>query len=285
MNMGMNYKDKKMEPITLSIIIPTYNSGATLHACLESVVVQQRYDIEVLIMDGDSIDNTAAVANHFVSNYSFVHFFSEPDLGVYDAMNKGIAKAEGEWIYFLGSDDVLFQNNTLNLLFGKSKTIFEVSDIVYGNVVLKEQNILSTYHENFNILNFFHTNICHQAIFYRKSVFNKIGGYEIAYPVFADWEYNMRCFFDDSLRIKYIPDIIAYFSMNGLSNNSTDEFILNKIHLMNKLLQDKHVYYRLHFNNIKNTQNNLWERVRYKINKVLIYILETFDSDLSVVRR
>ena len=87
----------------LSIIIPTFNSANTLRRALDSIIGQTLNDLEVLIMDGVSTDQTLDIAKTYNDNR--IRIFSEPDNGVYDAMNKGIDKASGEWLYFLGSDD------------------------------------------------------------------------------------------------------------------------------------------------------------------------------------
>ena len=99
----------------LSIIIPTYNSASVLAKALDSIVKQNFTDWEVLVMDGVSTDNTIKVAQSY--NDSRIHIFSEPDKGIYDAMNKGIEKAQGEWLYFLGSDDWLLNGNVFDSLF------------------------------------------------------------------------------------------------------------------------------------------------------------------------
>lgn len=98
--------------MTFSIIIPTYNSSATLGQALNSIIEQSFKDFEILIMDGASSDKTVAIAQKI--NDPRISIYSEPDSGVYDAMNKGIARARGEWVYFLGSDDWLINNTVLD---------------------------------------------------------------------------------------------------------------------------------------------------------------------------
>lgn len=274
-----------MHSIKVSIIIPTYNSSKTLHACLKSIADQIYKKIEVLIIDGMSTDETIEIARSYTHSIPALNIVSESDKGVYDAMNKGILMAQGEWLYFLGSDDLLFNDNTLKLIFDCKRDDVEQADIVYGNVVFKESNIHSSYHENFNILNFFNTNICHQSMFYRRAVFDKMGLYSLKYPVFSDWEFNTRCFFNDSLRIKYMSDIVAYYSMEGLSNHSTDRYQSDKAQLIQTLLQEKHLYYKLNYINIKNKKETAHKRIYYRIIKLIIFLLENINSDLQVVRR
>lgn len=274
-----------MNSINVSIIIPTYNSGKTIHACLKSISDQNYKDFEVLIIDGLSTDETIEIAGAYSNVIPKLTIVSESDKGVYDAMNKGILKAQGTWLYFLGSDDQLFNESTLKFIFDDKKEEVEKTDVVYGNVILKELNIHSSYHENFSIVNFFHTNICHQSMFYRKTVFDKMGLYSLKYPVFADWEFNTRIFFAPFLRIKYIPDVIAYFSMGGLSNNSTDSYVSDKVQLIDALLRGRHIYYKLNYINIKNDQKTLLKRIQFRVIKLCIFLLENINSELSIVRK
>lgn len=139
-------------------------------------------------------------------------------------MNKGVAMATGDWIIFLGADDAFFGKEVLSLLCKEHEKELQQYDIVYGGVVYKETYQFSTYHKTFNKYQFDHCNLNHQAIFYHKSVFEKIGLFSLEYPVFADWEYNIRCFFNEKITTKYIPLIISYFSIKGVSNTQKDLF-------------------------------------------------------------
>ena len=147
----------------LSIIIPTYNSASVLPKALESIVGQTFTDWEVLVMDGVSTDDTLKVAKSY--NDSRIRIYSEPDKGIYDAMNKGIKKAHGEWLYFLGSDDWLMNENALSDVFVQGA--LEGYDVVYGEV---EAPHLASDHSGEWTLQTLDRNRCHQAIFYRRSV-------------------------------------------------------------------------------------------------------------------
>ena len=113
----------------LSIIIPTFNSAKTLSRCLDSVISQSFTDWEVLMMDGVSNDDTIKIASSYQD--SRIRIYSEPDKGIYDAMNKGIDKAQGEWLYFLGSDDWLYNSESFDDLFNNDVDSY---DVIYGDV-------------------------------------------------------------------------------------------------------------------------------------------------------
>lgn len=203
-------------PVALSIIIPTFNSERTIHLSLESICNQTWKNFEIIIMDNCSTDNTIVIVESFKDKHPHISIQSEKDKGIYDAMNKGIAKAKGEWIYFLGSDDTIFKNDTLQKVFSKNI----IADVMYGNVV-------STYFEGeyageFSIEKLYHQNICHQAIFFRKTLFEKIGTYNTNYKILADWEHNIRWFCNKNIVKQYIPYIIANYAADGFSKKNVD---------------------------------------------------------------
>ena len=199
----------------LSVIIPTFNSGAVIKKALDSIVCQTFADWEVLVMDGASTDNTLEVARSFGDNR--IRFFSEPDKGIYDAMNKGIKTAQGEWLYFLGSDDWLLNKEVLQSVFSDD---IDQYDVVYGDVVA--EHLLPCHKGEWSVekINY---NRCHQAIFYKASAFSKNGLYDIKYPILADYAFNLKWFLKGNLKSNYIKREIAHFSEDGISNRVVDE--------------------------------------------------------------
>jgi glycosyltransferase involved in cell wall biosynthesis len=210
----------------VTIIIPTYNAARTLVKCLESVVAQTFLDKEVLIIDGASTDNTLHIIQEYANRYDYIKWVSEKDKGIYDAMNKGIQMATGEWIYFLGSDDWLFDSKVLEWVFVGHQKNAQNSDFMYGNVLWGDTGII--YNGVFDIYRLYEQNICHQCIFVKKEVFVKKGTFELKYPVLADYYFNLLCFTDASLKKSYLNLIIAYFSLSGFSGNAQDTFLQDK---------------------------------------------------------
>lgn len=200
----------------LSIIIPTFNSEKVLAAAINSVLSQSFTDFELLIIDGLSTDNTLAIARGYAD--SRIKIISEKDKGIYDAMNKGIERASGEWLYFLGSDDVLFSPKSLENVFRKYN--LSARKMVYGNVQFKLSK--AVYDKKFSYFKLYDKNICHQAIFYRKEVFEQAGNYQIQYKALADWVFNMKCF---NLQIPklYINELIAIYNEDGYCFNNPDK--------------------------------------------------------------
>lgn len=199
----------------LSIIIPTYNSATVLRRTLDSIVGQTFADWEVLVMDGASKDQTVDIAKSYQDER--IKVFSEPDDGVYDAMNKGIKIAGGEWLYFLGSDDWLLNKEVLQDFFSLDIEGFEV---VYGDV---EADQLASEHKGEWTVDTIEYNRCHQAIFYKRSLFAKNGLYDIKYKILADYAFNLKWFLQGKIKSKHIDLTIAHYSKGGLSENCIDE--------------------------------------------------------------
>ena len=202
----------------VSIIIPTYNSEDYLNQALKSIVNQTFKDIEVLIMDGLSSDKTVEIAEKFKQDLPQIQIYSDKDNGIYDAMNKGIKKAKGEWIYFMGSDDTFYENKTLQNF--KDLEKLEL-DILYGNVY--SNNFNGLYDGEFSLTKLIKKNVCHQAMFYRKKVFEKKGNFNLKYKVYADWDFNIRCFFSKKINTKYHNFTVANFADGGYSSLNNDQ--------------------------------------------------------------
>lgn len=199
----------------LSVIIPTFNSAKTLKKALDSIICQTFTDWEVLIMDGVSTDNTLEIAKSY--NDFRIRIYSEPDKGIYDAMNKGIKKANGEWLYFLGSDDWLLNNTVLYNVFS-----FDIDqyDVVYGDVMsthLTKKHIGEWSLETINY------NRCHQSIFYSKGLFEFLGLYNIEYKYLADFDFNLKWFLNREIKKRHIPVNIAFFSDGGAGRIHVDD--------------------------------------------------------------
>lgn len=198
----------------LSIITPTRNSASTLERCLKSVTAQNFNNWEHWIIDSVSTDETVSIARRAARKDSRLHVLSEVDSGIYDAMNKGIVLARGEWIYFLGSDDELFDADTLSSIFDHGNI---ECDFLYGNVMRIPNQKL---HDGpFDLNKIFTTNISHQAIFYRRELFERLGVFDLRFPVYADWEFNIKCMIDPTVRTQYIDTVIARFRLGGTSSN------------------------------------------------------------------
>lgn len=210
----------------LSIIIPTLNAGKTLQMAIDSLVRQLFTDWEILIMDSVSKDDTLAIAQENAGKDERIRVFSEPDKGIYDAMNKGIDRAKGRWLYFLGSDDRFRDDKVLDAVFS-SPVVSDPSspspDLLYGNVV--SSSYKGWYDGKFTLTKLLSRNISHQAIFYKRSLFDLIGQYSLRYRAHADWDLNIRCFADAAIRTRYLDLLVAEFGAEGISSRHDVPFL------------------------------------------------------------
>ncbi|MBT5420060.1 MAG: glycosyltransferase [Candidatus Cloacimonetes bacterium] len=222
----------------ISIIIPTFNASETLSEALNSIINQSFRDFEVLIMDGRSTDNTIEISKSY--NDARIRIFSEKDNGIYDAMNKGIRLSKSEWLYFLGSDDRLANTDTLKDV---NKYLSKDYELVYGNVYWGDTNKI--YDGSFDLEKLVkQKNICHQAMFYNKNLFDIIGEYNTKYEILADYDFNIRCFLNNR-KILYIDIVIAYYCRLGVSNRIIDSlFHKKRISILIELYEDiEEIYY------------------------------------------
>jgi glycosyltransferase involved in cell wall biosynthesis len=180
-----------------SIIVPTYNSEKNIEGCLDSILSQTFNNYEVLIIDSCSNDNTKRIVEQLMLANTSIRFLQERDNGIYDAMNKGLVAAHGDWLYFLGSDDRLNSANVLEQVSEKIKKD-DTTSVVYGNVRIKGDTSWAKdgdiYDGRFTLDKLLKKNICHQSIFYKRLFINAaIGNYNVNYKLCADWDFNLRC--------------------------------------------------------------------------------------------
>jgi len=211
-----------------SIIIPTFNSSSTLPGAIQSVLSQDFNDYEIWIIDGKSTDRTIELIEAYQLQDTKVHFISEPDNGIYDAMNKGIEKADGDWLLFVGSDDELFDSRVLKNV--SEEIVKSDTDFIYGDVMTKGNSSWAkdgtVYDGLFTAEKLLKRNICHQSVFYKRAVFRQTGNFNIQYTVCADWDMNHRFFARGKTR--YIPHIISRFYAGGESTQNNHDLFTDR---------------------------------------------------------
>jgi glycosyltransferase involved in cell wall biosynthesis len=230
----------------ISIIIPCYNATKALADCLNSIIIQNYTNFEILIIDGGSADDTMKIVQLFAERNSNIRFISEKDNGIYDAMNKGITIAKGEWLYFMGSDDRLMESNSLQIT---AQHLSEKWDIVYGDTVWIPENFFDR--GEIDLITLMRRGLNHQRVFYRKSLFEKFGLYKTCYKIAADLEMNIRLFCSKSVKIKYESIPLTYYNSAGFSSNKVDEkfyddYKLTLLKNYSGLLSRKQIYGNLH---------------------------------------
>ena len=230
-----------MTPPKLSIIIPVFQNLLGLQKSIESIKNQIFKDYEVWIIDGGSDLDTQ---NYLSTLEKPFYYQSSIDKGIYDAMNKGIQLAKGDWLYFLGSDDVLFDENSLNTVF--CNTNVKAESIIAGKVVYSGSQPAFIYNAKKKVKEVFWSNFMwirnglhHQSTFYKKEIFETVK-YNLKYPVLADYWLNLYLF-KHGFSCKVVHAIFAKCSADGISKSGDwtiyEEEINLKIALSSKVLK------------------------------------------------
>ena len=205
----------------VSVIIPTFNAAAKLQASLRSVTENQApfQDVEVLVMDGASVDETVQVARDFAFVDERVQVWSESDNGIYDAMNRGIERSNGRFLYFLGAGDtlragVLGELETLPDLHPRLLLHAQVSPPVVGAPPHVSAGL--------KLVDLARFNIPHQGAFYGREIFRVVGLYEPKYRIYADHDLNFRCWADKRIETRFWNRVVADFELGGASASRHD---------------------------------------------------------------
>ena len=215
----------------VSVIIPTHNAAATLRAALESVVNQVYTQVEMIVVDYQSTDATKEI----VASYPSVRFVSETEKGIYQAMNNGIAQANGEWIYFLGADDFLYNELVFKELF--QQKIPENIDLILGKVenVGAQRSLVPTIYENtFSSGLYWRNTLHHQGILYHKRIFDTYT-FNTKYKILADYELNLRLFLTNT-KAYHSQLFIAKSFAGGISKQFTHALYDEELAFKNELL-------------------------------------------------
>lgn len=205
--------------LKISIITVCLNAAQTIENTINSVISQSYPYIEYIIIDGQSTDGTKDIINKYRDRISV--YISENDAGIYDAMNKGIAMATGDFIYFLGGDDVLNGDIIKEVVPYLNSN---VNSVHYGQVLLSPSHKL--FGGKFSKWRLIHRNITHQSIFYPAMVF-ETKRFNTKYPIAADWDFNLFLM-SRKIRFEYNGLIIAVFNVNGISSKGDKEFYQNR---------------------------------------------------------
>jgi hypothetical protein len=207
-----------------SIIIPTFNSSLLIYKAINSLLKQKFKDFEVVIVDGLSSDNTIPYILSQTAGDSRFKVFSQKDLGIYDAMNIGLKKARGKWVYYLGSDDEFYSSSTLFDVMEFVNKSGQGYGMVYGNVMVKGDvkwaKDGTIYDGEFTSSKIKTKNICHQAIFYNRELKLTCDDYNLKYKLCADWDMNLKVW--AKYGGVYLNKIVAIFHAGGVSTTGSD---------------------------------------------------------------
>ena len=218
--------------LKISLITVTYNSAQTLQDTISSVAKQEYPDIEYIVVDGSSKDNTVDIIRRNESTIS--NWVSEPDKGMYDAMNKGINMATGDVIGILNSDDFFFDPKVL----AEIAAAFNASsspDAVIGDIVFVDDEDENKIIRRYSAKKWKPSKFAwgymppHPSFFVRKEFFDKLGSYKTDYKIAADYELLIRFLLKGKINWKYLPIVTTKMRMGGLSTQGFQSLVtLNK---------------------------------------------------------
>ena len=213
----------------VSVITVCLNSNDTLKRSLDSIINQDYYDIEKIIVDGGSKDGTHKIIDDYKNFLDKI--IIQDDKGIYDAMNKGLKNASGEIICFLNSDDFYSSPNIISYVVSKFKE--NKLDLFYGDVAFFKSN------NETKIIRYFSSNLfspkklkyglmpAHPSLFLHKDIIKKVGLFEENYKIAGDFEYMLRIFKIKNIKYLYRKKIIVYMQIGGISTKGINSYILS----------------------------------------------------------
>jgi len=222
----------------ISIITVSYNSIKFIESCINSVKNQSYRDIEHILVDGASNDGTLSLLNNMRNNFSTL--VSEPDRGIYDAMNKGIQLAKGDVIGFLNSDD-FYDNDKIiskvaNLFKNDSTLDCCYADLIYTSKSDTTKNIRYWKSNKFSA-GLFLKGWCppHQTFFVRRSVYEKYGNFNLSYNIASDVELMIRFLEVHKIKFVYVPEVWIKMRLGGTTNKSLKNILRQNIEILHAL--------------------------------------------------
>ena len=274
--------------MTLSIITINYNDAEGLRKTLASVAAQTYRDIEHIIVDGGSADGSVDIireyesANSLNPNPLILHWSSERDKGIYDAINKGIRKATGEYIQILNSGDLLASNDVIAQIVEKIKEN-NYPEMLYGNAVDMDNGKRLSSHGpgiEYSLLSLYKATYPHDSTYFKRELFSsqRYGLYDENLKIVSDWKWYLQAVGLGDLKPIYVDIDVALFDVHGISSTNKELDAQERRKVLEEVLPpailadyDKFAFPIQQYNRLK--KHHLWglvwfeERVLFKLEK------------------
>lgn len=202
----------------ISVITVCYNSENTIEHTIKSVIGQTYGNIEYVIIDGKSSDNTLSIIGRYKDKITKV--ISEKDNGIYDAMNKGVAYSTGDYLFFLNADDKFYDNYVIEKIV--SRLSEHATDFIYGNlnVVNKDKNTsFIKKQDKLNKIYLLKNTPCQPTLFSHRRVFERCGIFNTDYKIVSDYEWILKAILEYKVSCQYVDVVINNFNIGGMSTN------------------------------------------------------------------
>lgn len=214
----------------ISIVTVVYNRAHCIAHCIESVLKQNHPDIEHIIIDGGSTDGTAEIIQTYQEKLGF--FLSEKDGGLYDALNKGIEKVSGEVVGILHSDDIFYDENTINKV--AQAFTYSNADLVYAKGVYVGMDDTNRIKRKYPSTKFKKQYLklgwipLHTTIFVKRDIFLNYGFYDLDFRISSDYEISLRWFQNEKIQKFFLDEWVVKMRMGGISTSQRLQFKKSK---------------------------------------------------------
>lgn len=244
----------------ITIITVVYNGENDIESTILSVLNQDFNNYEFIIIDGKSTDGTLSIIQQF--NEKVDKVLSEKDLGIYDAMNKGILKSNGKWIYFLNCGDQLFDKTILSKVAQDLEN--NVIDFLYGNCIIKNKfnkgSVLKA--KNFDYINY-GMPFCHQSVFVESNIL-KNNLFDLKFKLVADFNFFYTLFLKQNYKYKKVEFTISIYDLDGVSNS------INSFNEMYEIIRNHNSFFNFFtiFHRIRLIKFYCSARIKYIVKKL-----------------
>ncbi|GAB3993184.1 glycosyltransferase family 2 protein [Spirosoma daeguense] len=253
----------------LSVITINLNNASGLEKTINSVLSQTYQSIEYLVIDGGSTDGSLDVLEKYSNKITY--WLSEKDTGIYNAMNKGIRLAKGDYCLFLNSGDWLVDTDVVSKIFsGNPITDIISGDVYYFDTQLNTIKWLVTSPEHLTAKALFLGTLPHQATFIKRSLFNRIGLYNEQLKIASDWLFFLEALLINSATYQHHKGVVSYFNMDGISCNPVNNSLPRREQL--SILQQKYPLFLADYEQLDTLEKQTyqWRESReYKVYKFL----------------
>ena len=257
-----------------SVITVNYNNCEGLLKTLKSVIEQTFKVFEYIVIDGGSTDGSVDVIKQYADKIDY--WVSEPDKGVYQAMNKGIAKAQGDYINFMNSGDCFYDNEVLEHIAAKNLT----EDLIVGHDyhfnATTQQGFTTILPPRLTMLNFYNHTLPHQSTFFKRNLFSEVQ-YDETLKIAADLKFYIHQICVNECSVHYVDDIICRREPDGISNAQNDRRVIEHRQVVGEVLppgaiKDYQTLYKLDkwtmfklFSVLENPKSRKWLTYAIKI--------------------
>mgnify|MGYP003289215095 CR=1 FL=1 len=267
----------------VSIITINYNNRNGLYRTIESVINQVYQDFEYIVIDGASTDGSIDVIKEYAEYLSY--WVSEPDKGIYHAMNKGVEVASGDYCLFLNSGDYLYDKYTLLKVMNKDCS----EEIVIGKLLFLAANKLSNVNEPITMLKFYEDSIPHPSTFIKRTLFDQFK-FDENYKIVSDWKFFLEVLILNECTYKIIDVIVTCYNSEGISSQNTNLVYMERQKVLEEILP---VGVRLDYlrfvngsNYTEDTYDKFYIKLRdYRISKIIYSVSVFILRGLSLFKK